>query len=136
MVNSLPTMQRVLVIDDEPDIRLIAELSLSQLAGVEVMLASSGAEGLRLAEAQTPDVILLDVMMPVMDGLATLQLLQSNPELNDVPVIFLTARVQRQDRADYIERGAVGVIAKPFDPLTLPQDISKLLSDRPSAGSR
>ncbi len=124
-------MQRVLVIDDEPDIRLIAELSLSQLAGVDVMLASSGAEGLKLAEAKKPDVILLDVMMPVMDGLATLKQLQSTPTLNMVPVIFLTARVQRQDRVEYIECGAIGVIAKPFDPLTLPQDISKLLAQQP-----
>ena len=120
--------QRVLLIDDEPDIRLIAELSLAQVGGLEVTLAASGAEGLRLAETCNPDVILLDMMMPEMDGMATLARLRDNPKLRDVPVVFLTAQVAAHDRAEYLQMGAVGVIAKPFDPMTLPTELIKLLA--------
>ncbi len=118
----------VLLIDDEPDIRLIAELSLAEVGGMAVSLASSGEEGLRLALKNPPDVILLDVMMPQMDGITTLATLRRYPTLRAIPVIFLTARVQRNDRADYLRYGACGVIAKPFDPMTLPNDISNLIN--------
>jgi CheY-like chemotaxis protein len=119
---------RVLVIDDEPDLRLIAELSLSQVGGFSVELAASGAEGLVLARRWTPDVILLDAMMPEMDGPATFAKLAADGQLRSIPVIFVTARVEPRDRAQYLELGAAGVLAKPFDPMTLPDQIISLLS--------
>ena len=118
----------ILLVDDEPDIRTIAELSLSQVGGWTTLLASSGAEALELAAAHKPDLILLDVMMPEMDGVAAFHALASNDETRRIPVIFMTARVQSHERERYVGFGAAGVIAKPFDPMRLPDDIRGILS--------
>lgn len=118
----------ILLVDDEPDIRTIAELSLSQVGGWKTILASSGAQALTLAAAHEPDLILLDVMMPEMDGVATFQALASNEATREIPVIFMTARVQSHERERYVGFGAAGVIAKPFDPMRLPDDIRGILA--------
>ena len=116
--------RRVLLIDDEDDIREIAQLSLEMVAHWDVVTASSGAEGLlRAAEAQ-PDAILLDVMMPDLDGVATLGRLQADPATSHIPVIFLTAKVQA---AELSELGAVSVIPKPFDPMRLSSQVASSL---------
>ena len=121
-------MQRkVLVIDDEEDIREVASLTLELKEGWEVAAAGSGADGIQLATGATPDAILLDVMMPDMDGPTTLRMLRSLPETQSIPVIFLTAKVQAADRRRYLDMGVSGVIAKPFDPLTLGRTISECL---------
>ena len=120
-------MQRVLLVDDDPDIRRIAEVSLQAVARLEVHLAGSGAEALALAIAVQPEVILLDVMMPGMDGPETLKLLQREPETAHIPVVFMTARIQRGEVEQYLAMGVIGVIAKPFDPMTLGDQVRALV---------
>jgi CheY-like chemotaxis protein len=115
--------RRVLLIDDEDDIREIAQLSLEMVAHWDVVTASSGAEGLERAAQEQPDAILLDVMMPDLDGVATLGRLQADPVTSHIPVIFLTAKVQ----ADLAELGAVSVIPKPFDPMRLSSQVASSL---------
>ena len=115
------TVQRVLLVDDDADIRLIASMSLRRLGGMDVTTAESGPRGCALAEELRPDVILLDVMMPDMDGERTLELLRENPATRAVPVVFMTAKVMRQEISRWLSLGVCGVIHKPFDPTTLPR---------------
>ena len=115
------------MIDDEPDIRRIGEMSLSAVGKLKVLLASSGAEGIELARREKPDVILLDVMMPGLDGPATLQKLRADAETAKIPVIFMTAKVQRAEVERYLDLGAQGVVPKPFDPLTLAARVRELV---------
>ena len=119
--------RRVLLVDDEDDIRLVARASLERLAGWEVLAASSGADGLALARAERPDAVILDVMMPGMDGPATLAELRADPATADIPVVFLTAKVQAAERRRLEELGAAGVVAKPFDPMSLAAELSSVL---------
>jgi CheY-like chemotaxis protein len=120
-------VKRVLVIDDEDDIREVAQASLEIMAGLEVILACSSREGLSKAETEHPDVILLDVMMPDMDGIAALKQLQSNPVTQQIPVIFLTAKVQVSDQAYFKKLGARAIIAKPFKPHQLASQLLAIL---------
>ena len=119
--------RKLLVIDDEEDIREVASLTLELKEGWEVIAAGSGADGIKIAHGNAPDAILLDVMMPDMDGPTTLRILRSLPETKGVPIIFLTAKVQAADRRRYMDLGVSGVIAKPFDPLTLGRSICECL---------
>ncbi len=119
------THRRVLLIDDEDDIREVAQLSLEMVARWEVFTASSGAEGVARAEAHQPDAIILDVMMPDMDGPATFRTLQANPATRHIPVILLTAKAPAA--TDRIAKDVVTVIPKPFDPLRLPGQIAHAL---------
>jgi len=121
------TIRKVLLVDDEDDIRTIGQLSLSRVGGWQTVLAASGAEAVTKAAAEQPDLILLDVMMPGMDGPTTLGQLRAQDSTARTPVIFMTAKIQKQEVARYLELGAVGVIGKPFDPMTLPAEIKKLL---------
>lgn len=118
---------RILIIDDEDDIREIAAMSLETVAGWEVMVANSGAQGLTRAAMYKPDAILLDVMMPGMDGPTTFRELQKNPVTAKIPVLFLTAKVQATDRARFAGLGIQAVLVKPFDPLTLSVQIANVL---------
>jgi CheY-like chemotaxis protein len=111
--------RRVLLIDDEDDIREVAQLSLELVGQWDVVTASSGAEGLRRAAADQPDAILLDVMMPDMDGAATFKHLQSDPRTCEIPVVLLTAKIF-DSPTDRNGLEGVSVISKPFDPLRLP----------------
>jgi len=120
-------VSKVLLVDDEPHIRRIGELSLKGVGKWTVVLASSGAEALEKAEIEKPDVILLDVMMPGMDGMATLAKLRAHEATSKTPVIFMTAKVQKHEVDRYREAGAVGVIPKPFDPMALPAQILDIL---------
>jgi CheY-like chemotaxis protein len=121
------TIRKVLLVDDEDDIRTIGQLSLSRVGGWQTVLASSGAEAVSKAATEGPDLILLDVMMPGMDGPTTLGKLRAQEATAKTPVIFMTAKIQKQEVARYLELGAVGVIGKPFDPMTLPAEIKRLL---------
>ncbi len=118
---------RVLLVDDEPDIRTVGQLAL-ELGGFSVELASSGAEALAQAQTTLPDVILLDVMMPVTDGPTTLLNLRAIREVAHIPVVFLTAKVQPSEIQRYLALGALAVIAKPFDPLELGQNLRGILA--------
>jgi len=120
-------MRRILIIDDEDDIREVAALSLESIAGWEVSTASSGAEGIRAAIADPPDAILMDVMMPEMDGPTTVKEMQNTPSIAHIPVILLTAKVQGVDQRRFANLGVAAVLNKPFDPLTLAEQMSAAL---------
>lgn len=119
--------KRILIIDDEEDIREVAQLTLEAVGGWLVFTAESGFEGLQVAEAEKPDAILLDVMMPEMDGIATFGKLQANPATQNIPVILLTAKVQSTDQRRFAELGVIGMIAKPFNPMTLSDQLTEAL---------
>lgn len=121
------TAKRILVIDDDDDIREVAQLTLETMGAWEVLTASSGSEGLAQAEAEQPDAILLDVMMPDMDGLTTFHQLQTNPATQPIPVILLTAKVQSADQRRFTELGVIAMIAKPFNPMTLATQVAEAL---------
>jgi CheY-like chemotaxis protein len=116
----------VLIIDDDDGIREVAAMSLQLVAGWEVSAASNGVDGLRQARASRPDGILLDVMMPELDGPGTLARLRADEQVGDTPVIFLTAKVQSTDRARFADLDVAGLIAKPFDPMTLANEMAAL----------
>ncbi len=118
---------KVLVVDDEDDIRRIAVLSFSAVGGMEVAEASGGREGIRKAREERPDVVLLDMMMPGMDGLATFQALRADPETSQIPVVFLTAKAMTAEVDRLKALGARGVLIKPFDPMALPGELLKLI---------
>jgi CheY-like chemotaxis protein len=120
-------IKKVLMVEDEPHIRRIGELSLRGVGKWEVVLASSGAEGIERATVEQPDVILLDVMMPGMDGPTTLAELRAQPNTAMIPVIFITAKVEKHEVERYLSLGASGVISKPFDPMALPREIMQIV---------
>jgi CheY-like chemotaxis protein len=115
------------VIDDEPDIRRVAALSLARVGKMDVVDAGGGLEGLRKAVAEKPDAILLDVMMPGLDGPATLAALRSNPATAQIPVVFLTAKAMASEVERLLGLGAAGVLTKPFDPMALPAQLKACL---------
>ncbi|MEM8829841.1 MAG: response regulator [Cyanobacteria bacterium P01_G01_bin.19] len=119
--------KKILVIDDDDDIQDVALVALEVVGGWEVITASSGSEGLRLAASEKPDAILLDVMMPELDGIATLEQLKANPLTQKIPVIFLTAKVQSGDRDRFAQLDIVDIIAKPFKTMSLSQQVSEIL---------
>lgn len=119
--------RRVLIIDDEDDIREVAKASLEVTSAWEVLTAGSGTEGVQLAASQKPDAILLDYMMPIMDGLVTFQKLQELPATRGIPVILLTASKQPSDLQRFAQLGFAAVMEKPFDPLTLTSEISRVM---------
>ncbi len=121
-----PSLDKILLVEDDPDIQLIAVMTLEELGGFSVEACSLGQEAIDRAATAAPDLILLDVMMPGMDGPTTLEHLRRIPEVADVPVVFLTARSQPHEIAEYMEKGAVGVIRKPFDPAELCGEIERI----------
>ena len=117
-------IEKVLLVDDDPSIRVVAEICLSRVGNWQVTVAESGKQALEMAAREVPDLILLDVMMPGMDGPTTLQLLR---KIYTGPVIFITAKTQKQEVERFINLGAAGVISKPFDPMALPSQIEAIL---------
>ena len=116
---------KILVIDDDDFVRMLTRVSLSKVGGMDVTEASSGPEGLVAAAQNRPDVILLDVMMPGMDGPATFNALQATTSTAGIPVIFLTAKAMPSEQARLSELGAIAVFTKPFDPLTLSTEVRR-----------
>jgi len=116
-------LQKILYVEDEPDIQAVAQIALEAVGGFSLKTCSSGQEALDNALAFGPDLMLLDVMMPGMDGPTTLQELKKMPELVDVPAIFMTAKVQPQEVEFFKSLGAIDVIPKPFDAMTLAQTL-------------
>jgi CheY-like chemotaxis protein len=117
-------MRRILIIDDEADIREVAQASLEIMKGWTVITASSGEEGIAKAAADQPDAILLDVMLPDMDGMIALQKLQENPITCQIPVIFLTAKVRATDHRRFVGVKVAAILAKPFNPEDLADQIA------------
>jgi CheY-like chemotaxis protein len=126
MLSVLPSLTKILYVEDEPDIQTIAELALVTLGGFQLKSCASGGEALEAVGAFAPDLILLDVMMPGMDGIATLGALRANPATAKVPVVFMTARSQPAEIARYRSLGALDVITKPFDPLVLADQVRSI----------
>ena len=121
------TVPTVLVVDDDDSVREITQLALEVVAGWQVIAADGGAAALELARAHRPDAVLLDVMMPEMDGPTTLRHLKADGTTRDIPVILLTAKVLAGERQAWDELAISGVIAKPFDPMGLPTEVSRML---------
>ncbi len=121
------TVKRVLIIDDEDDIREVAQTSLEIMGGWNVSTAASSSEGITIAETEQPDVILLDVMMPDMDGPATFQRLQANPATAQIPVILLTAKAQASDQRYFADLGVTAVLTKPFNSVTVAEQVAETL---------
>lgn len=121
---SSDTLKRILYVEDEPDIQAVARIALEAVGGFILKVCSSGEEALQAAIEFRPDLLLLDVMMPGMDGPTTLRELRKLPELADTPAVFMTAKVQPQEIEQFKACGAVEVIAKPFDPMALSAQIS------------
>ena len=118
---------KALVIDDEEDVRYVAQLSLGRVGGMTVLEASSGEEGVARARAEHPDFVLLDMMMPGMDGAATFRALRADVDTAGIPVVFLTAKAMASEVQRLKDLGARGVILKPFDPMTLADEIRAIL---------
>jgi len=118
---------RVLHVDDEPDIREVVEMSLSLDPDLAIKSCASGADALAASNDWPPDLILLDVMMPVMDGPTTLKRLRESPRTATTPVVFMTARAQAREIEQFVSLGAAGVISKPFDPMTLAGSVKSLV---------
>lgn len=120
--------KRILVVDNEEYIQEVAKICLETVANWEVLTAGSGTEGINKAQSYQPDAILLDVMMPDMDGIATFEKLKANTKTSNIPVIFLTAKIQASDRHRYSELGIKEAIGKPFNPLELASQIATALN--------
>jgi CheY-like chemotaxis protein len=121
------TTKKILIVDDEDGLRQIIQFSLEAVAGWEVLTAASGSEGLEIAAAQKPDAILLDVMMPDMDGDETFKRLQEKASTKDIPTIFLTSKASMSEQQELLDLGVAGAIAKPIKPRDLVEEICKIL---------
>ncbi|MGD1922148.1 MAG: response regulator [Pleurocapsa sp.] len=120
--------KNILIIDDEEDVKAIAQMGLEMAAGWHVITASTGKEGLELAEQKQPEVILLDLMMPEWDGKETLRQLKDNRKTNNIPVILMTAKTQSAIALELSYLDLIGIITKPFRPLELPEQITNILN--------
>lgn len=120
-------VKHILIIDDEEDIREVVELTLQTMGGWQVFTAASGIEGLAVAKTEQPDAILLDMMMPDLDGMGTLAILRATPQTQHIPVILITAKGNNVDRDKLAELEVTAIIAKPFDPMTLVEQVSQKL---------
>ncbi|WP_017324439.1 response regulator [Synechococcus sp. PCC 7336] len=122
--------KQLLLIDDEPTIQEVVKISLELESDWIILLASSGSEGIKKAEAEQPDAILLDVMMPDMDGIATFEKLRDNSKTQTIPVVFLTAKARTAQEFQPMNLGISGIITKPFNSLQLASQIAKILGWR------
>lgn len=122
-------IRKVLLVEDEQDIRKVAQISLQFRSGWKVVAANDGLEALAAAAAEMPDLILLDCMMPRMDGYETCKKLKLDPQLRNIPVIFLTAKSQESEIRRGMQLGAVGYLIKPFNPMSLAEEIMKILEN-------
>ena len=122
------SQKHILLVDDEDDIREVASISLETVGNWKVSHAAGGLEGISKALADHPDVILLDVMMPDIDGPNTYARLQADSRTRDIPVIFLTAKAQTADRQSFEKLGVTGILTKPFDPMELSDQVEAILA--------
>jgi len=119
---------KVLIIDDEPDVRSVARLSLGRVGGMQVIELPGGAAAVETAVRENPDVVLLDLMMPEMDGVATLEALRADATTRSIPVVFVTAKAMPDEILRLKDLGALDVIVKPFDPMALPGELRRILA--------
>lgn len=119
-------LTRVMHVEDDESIRMVAEMALVDVAGFELLSCDGGQSALAQAEAFGPELILLDVMMPKMDGLQTLAELRKLPSLANTPVVFMTAKIQQAEKQQYLDAGAIAVVDKPFEPMELGDTLREL----------
>lgn len=119
-------LERIMHVEDDESIRAVAGIALVDVAGFELLSCDGGQSALAQAEAFAPQLILLDVMMPQMDGLQTLLALRQIPSLTKVPVVFMTAKIQQAEKQRYLDAGAIGIIEKPFEPMQLGDMLRRL----------
>lgn len=129
-------LKRMMLVEDDADIRTVAVMALEMVGGLEVRAASSGAEALEIVGDYAPQLIVLDVMMPGMNGPEVLEKLRANPATAGIPVIFLTAKAQEDEVARLRALGVIDVVAKPFDPMTLADTLKSLWAHRPRQAGR
>ncbi|MCW8931382.1 MAG: response regulator [Gammaproteobacteria bacterium] len=122
----MPSLEKILYVEDEPDIQAVAKLALETVGGYTVHICASGEDALNIVEEFNPDIILLDVMMPGMDGPSTLKAMREKSSLNNTPIAFMTAKVQASEIENFKSLGAVDIIPKPFDPMTLSEQVKAL----------
>lgn len=122
-------LNKILYVEDEPDIAQVAKLALESIGGFTLETCENGLIALEKGPAFRPDLVLMDVMMPEMDGPAALKEMRNMPEMKDIPVIFMTAKVQPTEISEYKEMGAIDVIPKPFDPMTLAEKVREVWSN-------
>lgn len=127
-------LQSVLYVDDEPDIREVVELSLALAADLQVQSCGSGEQALKVMPLLRPDMVLLDVMMPGLDGPGTLARMKADPLLASIPVVFLTAKALPAEIQRFLALGAVAIIPKPFDALKLAEHVQAIWNGLPDAG--
>lgn len=120
------TLSRILHVEDDPDIQAVAKLALESLGGYKVETCDNGHDAIERVRIDPPELILLDIMMPGIDGLSTLHAIRSLPQGEEIPVIFVTAKVQKHEIEEYKSWGAAGVICKPFDAMTLASTVQTL----------
>jgi len=128
------TLQRILYVEDDPDIRKIVSMSLEMVGEYTVAACESCADALRVVDDFAPDLLLLDVMMPEVDGPSTLQRLRGRESATDAPAVFITAKVQARDMAHYRQQGVLDVIVKPFDPMALSERVAEIWQQYRSGG--
>jgi len=128
-------LKHILYADDEEDILDVATLSLETVGGLDVTTCGDGFQAIEAAYRMRPDLIMLDVMMPGMDGPTAMSRIRADPALSDIPVILLTARVRGPEVQEYFDLGADGVISKPFDPMTLSDEVRSIWSARRAKGT-
>ena len=122
----MTTLNKILYVEDEPDIQAVAQIALEGVGGFALHICSSGQEALEVFESFAPDMLLLDVMMPGMDGPSTLKAIREYSKGSDIPAIFMTAKVQPAEVAEYKALGAMDVIPKPFDPMMLAEQVRSI----------
>lgn len=119
-------LEHILCVDDDPHLLRLVQICLQTVGGFRISTATNGTEAIAAALNEKPDMILLDVMMPDMDGPATLAKLRSDPQTNTIPVVFMTARIRESEIQEYLALGANGVVSKPFDPMTISTEIETI----------
>lgn len=132
----MKTLTRIMMVEDEPDIQMVAKVALEVVGGLSVEMCSAGQEALDRVLSINPDLILMDVMMPGMDGPTTLKHLRANAATAHFPIVFMTAKIQSHEISRYKDIGALGVIPKPFDPMTLAAQVRTLWEEEPAALGR
>lgn len=126
-----PKLERILYVEDDESIAQVVIMTLEDIGGFDVRYCSSGTEALACILEYDPQLILMDVMMPVIDGPQTFAEIKKIPEVQDVPLVFMTAKAQVHEQAAYMELGAIGIIVKPFDPMSLAEKITTLWAAAP-----
>lgn len=119
--------KRILIVDDDDDVREATQMCLEITGHWEVLKASNGPDGIAIAQSEKPDAILLDMMLPGMDGITILQKLRSNPDTEKIPIVILTAKAQASEQKEFRQLKVASIITKPYDPLTISQQISSAL---------